>query len=250
MHTASTSRENDPDGCSWPRRRSWFGRLAIGLLVMAIGAPASIAAPPDAAKNNGESPAASGKSEEVAIFAGGCFWCTEAVFELIAGVNNVESGYIGGPKWEANYHAVSSHKRPIPGVAMHAEAVRIRFDPNRVAYKKLLEIFFKTHDPTSLYKQGPDIGPQYRTSVFYTNEEQKQIVEGMIREYNESKKFRRPVVTLFEDGTGDDETSTFYLAEELHQDYYKKNPNDMYCRRNTAPKVRKTRNLFEEDLKQ
>lgn len=183
---------------------------------------------------------------ETAIFAAGCFWCTEAVFELVPGVRNVESGYIGGSATDANYAAVCRPKFAIPGVPMHAEAVRITYDPDRVTFAQLLEVFFKSHDPTSLYKQGPDTGPQYRTSIFYVDEAQKQVAESIITDQNEQRRPTDKIVTLIEDGTGGSPTALFYLAEEKHQDYFRKNPGDAYCRRNALPKIRKTRDLREQ----
>ena len=179
-------------------------------------------------------------TSNVAIFAGGCFWCTESVFELVPGVDSVESGYIGGLAQHADYQTVCRFKKPIPGLPLHAEAVRIRFDPSEVSYEKLLKLFFKTHDPTSRYRQGPDSGPQYRTSVFFTNENQKRIAGQIIDQLNQDT-YDGKIATELEDGTGTDETSTFYLAEAYHQDYFRKNPADAYCRINATPKMRKAK---------
>lgn len=209
-------------------------RIIAGLCMFAC---LSTAAPRRAVADDASSNPA---TSDVAIFAGGCFWCTESVFELVPGVESVESGYIGGLAKDANYRAVCSYKKPIPGLPLHAEAVRIRFDPREVSYEKLLKLFFKTHDPTNRYKQGPDEGPQYRTSVFFVNEKQKQTARQVIEQLNQDVYGGR-IATELEDGTGTSETSTFYLAEELHQDYFRKNPADAYCRFNAAPKMRKAK---------
>ncbi|SRR6056297_398704 len=185
----------------------------------------------------------------VATLAGGCFWCTEAVFEEINGVGEVVSGYIGGTRAEANYGAVSSYKMPIPGKPLHAEAVQVHYDPDVIRFEEILEIFFKTHDPTSLYRQGADVGPQYRTSIFYGDDEQKEAAEKYIDKLNRERTFRGRVATLLEDGTGESETSTFYPAEEYHQDYFRRNPTATYCQLVVSQKVRKSRNLFEDKLK-
>ncbi|TWT65813.1 peptide-methionine (S)-S-oxide reductase MsrA [Crateriforma conspicua] len=193
-----------------------------------------------------------GNFTEVVTLAGGCFWCTEAVYEQFqqsGKVGEVVSGYIGGTKAEANYEAVCSYKRPIPGKPLHAEAVQVHYDPDKISFEEILEVFFKTHDPTSLYQQGADKGPQYRTSIFFNSDEQKAAAKAYIDKLNKEKVYRREVVTLLEDGTGKSETSTFYPAEEYHQDYFRRNPYQGYCQMVVSQKVRKTRNLFEDKLK-
>lgn len=176
--------------------------------------------------------------EAVATLAGGCFWCTEAVFERMEGVNDVVSGYIGGHVENPTYEQVCGKKTG------HAEACEIYYDPSVTSYEELLEVFFKTHDPTTLNRQGNDEGPQYRSSVFYHNEEQKKAAEKYIKKLNDSREFlRRPVVTKLEKAT------KFYPAEEYHQDYYRLNPNAGYCRVVVRNKVRKFNREFGDKIK-
>ncbi|MGB7342988.1 MAG: peptide-methionine (S)-S-oxide reductase MsrA [Pirellulaceae bacterium] len=166
-----------------------------------------------------------GKSEKVLTLAGGCFWCTEAVFERMEGVNDVVSGYIGGKNPNPTYKQVCT------GLTNHAEAVEIYYDPNKTCLEELLSMFFKTHDPTTLNKQGADEGTQYRSSIFYRDEAEKAAAEKYIKKI--TPEFRSPIVTQLEPAV------TFYPAEEYHQDYFRKNPNDGYCRQVVAKKVRK-----------
>ncbi len=175
--------------------------------------------------------------EAVATFAGGCFWCTEAVFERMEGVNDVVSGYIGGHVENPTYEQVCGKKTG------HAEAVEIYYDPSVASYEDLLEVFFKTHDPTTLNRQGNDEGPQYRSSVFYHDEQQQQAAAKYITKLNESGEFRRPVVTSLEKAT------KFYPAEEYHQDYFRRNPNAGYCQIVVKNKVRKFNRQFGDKIK-
>jgi methionine-S-sulfoxide reductase len=176
--------------------------------------------------------------EAVATLAGGCFWCTEAVFERMEGVTDVVSGYIGGHVPNPTYEQVCGKKTG------HAEACEIYYDPSVVSYEELLEVFFKTHDPTTPNRQGNDIGPQYRSSVFYHDEEQKNAAEKYIAKLNKTREFRRtPIVTLLEKAT------TFYPAEEYHQDYYRLNPNQGYCQIVVRNKVRKFNREFGDKIK-
>ena len=175
--------------------------------------------------------------EAVATLAGGCFWCTEAVFERMQGVNDVVSGYIGGHVKNPTYEQVCSKNTG------HAEACEIYYDPSQTTYEELLEVFFKTHDPTTLNQQGADHGPQYRSSIFYHNDEQKKIAEAYINKLNESGEFRTPIVTLLE------KADTFYPAEEYHQDYYRRNPNAGYCKAVVRDKVRKFNYSFKDKIK-
>lgn len=184
------------------------------------------------ATSNGDS------KELVATLAGGCFWCTEAVFERMEGVNDVVSGYIGGHVENPTYQQVCTK------LTGHAEAVEVYYDPAKTNYEELLKVFFKTHDPTTLNKQGNDEGPQYRSSVFYHNDKQREIAEKVIKELDESGEFRRPIVTKLEKAT------TFYVAEEYHQDYYRKNPNAGYCQIVVRNKVRKFNREFGDKIKQ
>jgi peptide-methionine (S)-S-oxide reductase len=177
------------------------------------------------------------KRMEVATFAGGCFWCTEAVFSQLKGVEKVESGYSGGKLENPTYEQVST------GTTGHAEAVQITFDPDAISYKEMLEIFFSTHDPTTLNRQGPDVGTQYRSIIFYHNDEQKAIAEHVIKEMTEEKNFDAPIVTQIEP------FKAFYEAEDYHRDYFKRHPEQQYCRLVIAPKIAKLQKLYMSKLK-
>lgn len=173
-----------------------------------------------------------------ATFAGGCFWCTEAVYKEIKGVNEVTSGYIGGKNPNPTYKQVCT------GLTGHAEAVEIEYDPDLVPYEKLLEVFFATHDPTTLNRQGADAGTQYRSGVFYHDDEQKQIAEKVIERLNVARVFPQRIVTEVT------EASTFYPAEDYHQDYFENNPFQPYCQAAVSPKVAKVRKVFKDLLKE
>lgn len=173
-----------------------------------------------------------------AIFASGCFWCTEAVFGAVRGVSKAESGYIGG------HVAQPSYKQVCGGDTGHAEAVRVTYDPKVISYGELLGIFFATHDPTQLNRQGNDIGTQYRSAIFYDKETEKQAAESYIQELEQKNIFDGPIVTQLEPA------STFYPAEDYHQDYFAQNPAQPYCMAVVAPKVVKFRKQFESYLKQ
>lgn len=176
-------------------------------------------------------------SYEYATFGSGCFWCSEAVFEEVEGVKNVVSGYSGGKVINPSYREVCT------GRTGHAEVVQIKFDPGVVSYQELLNIFFKIHDPTSLNRQGADIGTQYRSVIFYHSDEQKTLARQTIQKLDESGKYDKKIVTQvvpFEH---------FYMAEEYHQDYYRKNPEYGYCSVVISPKLRKFRQDFSEKLK-
>jgi methionine-S-sulfoxide reductase len=165
----------------------------------------------------------------VAIFAGGCFWCTEAAFEQLAGVLDVESGYIGGARETANYERVCE------GDTGHAEAIRITYDPARISYDQLLDVFFDAHDPTQLNRQGADAGTQYRSAIFYADDDERRAAEAKIRSLNEKHAFTGPIVTSLEP------RSEFYTAESYHQDYARLNPNQPYIRAVSMPKACKVR---------
>jgi peptide methionine sulfoxide reductase msrA/msrB len=179
----------------------------------------------------------SNASDATAVFAGGCFWCTEAVFEQLDGVHDVESGYSGGTKETANYEQVCD------GNTGHAEAIRITYDPKRIGFDKLLDVFFDGHDPTQLNHQGNDYGTQYRSAIFYSTDEQKRIAEGKIKELTESKHFSEPIVTTLEP------LEEFYPAEAYHQDYAQNNPMQPYIRAAAIPKVCKVREKYSDLLK-
>lgn len=172
-----------------------------------------------------------------ATFAGGCFWCTEAVYEQIQGVTSVTSGYIGGSVPNPTYQDVCT------GLTGHAEAVEIEYDPAIVPYEKLLEVFFATHDPTTLNRQGADVGTQYRSGVFYHDDDQKRIAEDVIKRLDSAKVFPGPIVTEVTKAT------TFYPAEAYHQEYFATNPRQPYCQAVVAPKVAKVRKVFAELLR-
>lgn len=171
--------------------------------------------------------------KQTAVFAGGCFWCTEAVFEIMDGVEDVISGYSGGTKETANYDAVST------GRTGHAEAVLITYDPAKTSYGQLLKIFFSVaHDPTTLNRQGPDSGPQYRSAVFYLNEEQKRVTEAYIQQITAAKVLRSPIVTQVA------ALDKFYTAEGYHQDYALQNRMNPYIVNVSDPKVEKLKKLY------
>lgn len=174
---------------------------------------------------------------QTATLAGGCFWCLEAVYDEIKGVHSVESGYAGGHVPNPTYRAVCT------GSTGHAEAVQIRFDPNIVSYRDLLNVFFTIHDPTTLNRQGHDIGTQYRSAIFYHDEEQKRIAEDLIAQLNAQKIWDDPIVTQAAP------LDTFYVAEDYHQEYFARNPYQPYCMAVVAPKVAKFRKHFLEMLK-
>jgi peptide-methionine (S)-S-oxide reductase len=181
-----------------------------------------------------DAPRAAGK-EQIAVFAGGCFWGVEAVFEHTKGVKRVESGYSGGSAPTADYTLVSS------GRTAHAEAVRIVYDPAQVSYGQLLKVFFSVaHDPTQLNRQGPDTGPQYRSEVFTTSPVQQRIATAYIDQLDASKRFAKPIVTKV------GSLKAFYPAEAYHQDYARLNPNEPYIVINDAPKVVALQKLLPE----
>jgi peptide-methionine (S)-S-oxide reductase len=179
---------------------------------------------------------AMGKSE-IATFGGGCFWCVEAIFERLKGVETVESGYSGGHVKNPTYSQVST------GETGHAEVVRITFDPSQISYRDLLKVFFETHDPTTLNRQGADVGTQYRSTVFYHNEDQRRIAESVIGELDGAGIWNDPIVTTVEP------FQAFYSAEGYHQEYFENNPNQGYCRVVIQPKVEKFEKVFQELLK-
>jgi peptide-methionine (S)-S-oxide reductase len=172
-----------------------------------------------------------------AVLAGGCFWCVEAVFEELEGVIDAVSGYSGGAKADANYEAVCS------GTTGHAEAVQIVYDPARIDYRKLLEVHFATHDPTTPNRQGNDVGTQYRSAIFYANEKERRIAQDTIDELTRAGVFERPIVTTLEP------LQAFYPAETYHQGYVCANPRQGYVRAVALPKVDKVRKQFVQDLK-
>jgi peptide-methionine (S)-S-oxide reductase len=176
-------------------------------------------------------------STEIATLAGGCFWCLEAVYDELRGVKSVESGYAGGHVENPSYKAVCT------GTTGHAEVVQIAFDPDVVSFKELLEVFFTIHDPTTLNRQGADVGTQYRSAIFYHSPEQKAVAEEVIAEVTEAGLWDNPIVTEVT------ELDTFYPAEGYHQEYFVNNPDQGYCRVVIAPKVAKFRKKYFDRLK-
>jgi peptide-methionine (S)-S-oxide reductase len=175
---------------------------------------------------------------QVAVFAGGCFWCVEAVFNELTGVESVRSGYAGGTADTANYKAVCG------GRTDHAEAIEILYDPSKVTYGQLLKIHFSiAHDPTQLNRQGNDMGRQYRSAIFYANEEQRRIAEAYIRQLNEAGVFNSPIVTTLEP------LKQFFVAEAYHQNYAALNAGQPYIQYVALPKVDKLRTYFKDSLK-
>lgn len=173
----------------------------------------------------------------LATFGGGCFWCTEAVYEVTEGVHSAVSGYAGGETVNPSYEAVST------GQTGHAEVVQVEYDPAAITYEKLLEIFFRTHDPTTLNQQGADHGTQYRSVIFYHDDEQKRLAERVKTALKASGAFRQPIVTEIAP------LEAFYPAEDYHQDYFAKNPDQGYCRMVVGPKVAKYRKAFADLIK-
>lgn len=174
---------------------------------------------------------------EVAYFGGGCFWCTEAIFTRLRGVVSVTPGYSGGETDKPSYQEVSR------GDTKHAEVIKIDFDPKVITYESLLDVFFATHDPTTLNQQGADKGTQYRSIILYSNNSQKLTAEAKIQNLDKSKKFSSPIVTEVK------KFDTFYKAESYHQDYYENNKSATYCKLVILPKIDKLNKLFRDELK-
>jgi peptide-methionine (S)-S-oxide reductase len=176
-------------------------------------------------------------TREVATLAGGCFWCLEAVYDELKGVESVESGYMGGAVVNPTYEQVCG------GDTGHAEVVQIKFDPAVVTFGDILGIFFAIHDPTTLNRQGNDLGTQYRSAIFYHTPKQKEVAQEVMGDIAREQLYPRPLVTLLEPA------STFYVAEDYHQEYFARNPNQGYCQFVVAPKVAKFRKSFFDRLK-
>lgn len=169
---------------------------------------------------------------ETAVFGAGCFWCVEAIYERVSGVKSVESGYAGGHVENPTYREVTS------GTTGHAEVARLEYDPNVISYEELLEVFWHTHNPTTKNRQGADVGPQYRSVIFYMNEEQKQIAEKSMKKTDASDLWADPIVTEIEP------LINYSVAEDYHQNYYENNPNAGYCSIVIAPKIAKFKKDF------
>ena len=207
----------------------------IGVIAVLMATPSFSQAPSTPSSEKPVNAKADTK-EAVVTLAGGCFWCTEAVYERMKGVNDVVSGYIGGTMVNPDYDSVCR------GNTGHAEAIEVYYDPSVTSYEEILKVFFKTHDPTTLNRQGADIGTQYRSAIFYHDDAEKKAAEAFIAKLNQSDFGGRIVTTL-------EPAGTFYPAEEYHQDYFRKNPNAGYCRAVVRTKVRKFENLFEDKVK-
>jgi peptide-methionine (S)-S-oxide reductase len=182
--------------------------------------------------------AATAVETDTATFGTGCFWCTEAIFEQLNGVLKVTSGYSGGHLKNPTYKQVTE------GNTGHAEVVQIVFDPTKITFDELLEAFWQSHDPTTLNRQGNDVGPQYRSAVFYHNEEQKQKAEKYKKELNDAKAYDNPIVTEISP------FNAFYTAENYHQDYYNNNGAQPYCYFVIRPKLEKFKKVFKDKLKE
>jgi len=178
------------------------------------------------------------QKSETATIAGGCFWCLEAVFERLRGVERVVSGYTGGPGGPASYREVCT------GRTGHAEAIQVAFDPEAISYRELLELFFAFHDPTTVDQQGPDVGSQYRSAIFFSSPEQERTAREVIAALTAERTFSAPIVTQVEPLT------QFYTAEEYHQGYYRNNPEQSYCRAMIPPKLAKLRAKYATMLRE
>ncbi len=176
------------------------------------------------------------KREKITLGAG-CFWCVEAVFQQLKGVEKVQSGYSGGTTENPTYKEVCT------GATGHAEVVQITYNPEIIDFDEILEVFWAVHDPTTLNRQGADVGTQYRSAIFYHTEKQREVAEAYIKQLNENKAFEQPIVTEVT------KFETFYPAEDYHNDYYNNNGDQPYCRMVIRPKVRKFENLFKAKIK-
>lgn len=204
-------------------------------MALGFGASCSIgAAAGDLPEPRQDIPLTQQPEQRTAVLASGCFWCTEAVFEQIPGVSDAVSGYAGDSKEKAVYEIVSSH------MTNHAESVQVTYDASKVTYGHLLKVFFATHDPTTMNRQGPDEGKQYRSAVFYANEDERRVAEAYIKQLTEAKAFSKPIVTTLEKL----QPNGFYPAEQYHQDYAKLNPFQPYIQRYATPKAQKAKEKF------
>lgn len=223
--------------------RRWFTPLAAIAAVATLGAvtlmslDSSADETPRSERPTEDFPAAAADGPALATFGGGCFWCTEAVYEETEGIQSAVSGYSGGQTVNPSYDAVCS------GATGHAEVIQVAYDPAVISYKDLLQIFFRTHDPTTLNRQGADRGTQYRSVIYYHDDEQKRIAEEVKATLDASEAFSDPIVTEISP------LDVFYPAEPYHQDYYKQNPSQGYCRAVIAPKMAKYREAFADKLK-
>lgn len=206
--------------------------IAMVLVVLGVASTGNAQTTKESGVNDSKTPNADGI--QVATFGGGCFWCVEAVFEGMKGVKNVVSGYAGGTVPNPTYEQVCSK------LTGHAEVCQIFYDPKEVSYVELLEVFFKTHDPTTLNRQGNDIGTQYRSVIFYHDDQQKELATKYKQKLDTEKVYRKDVVTEISP------LPVFYMAEAYHQDYYRNNPNQGYCVAVVRNKVQKAKKVFKE----
>lgn len=174
---------------------------------------------------------------EVATLAGGCFWCLEAIFREVDGVEEAVSGYTGGATVDPTYQEVCSN------TTGHAEAVQVTFNPSKISYREILQIFFSVHDPTTLNRQGEDVGTQYRSAIFYHNDRQRAIAEALVRELNEAHLWDKPIVTQVVP------LGKFYVAEDSHREYFSRHPEQSYCQAVISPKISKFRKQWTERLR-
>lgn len=210
------------------------GLIAVDVLCQSVGVKAAENATPIPSPTLDQMAATTGKMD-TAVFAGGCFWGVQAVFQHVKGVENAVSGYAGGTAADPTYRQVSS------GATGHAESVEVTYDPAKVSYGKLLQIFFSVaHDPTQLNRQGPDTGTQYRSAVFFTNDEQKKIATAYVKQLGEAGSFGRPIVTELSN------LNAFYPAEDYHQDYAFLHPGSLYIVWNDLPKVEHLKEMFPD----
>jgi peptide-methionine (S)-S-oxide reductase len=211
--------------------RTWIVLPVIGLAACSYASPAASPLPNPVV----DTPVAGTRGAETAVLAGGCFWGVEAVFEHVKGVTQIVSGYSGGAKETAEYYKVSS------GGTGHAESVRITYDPSRITYGQLLKVYFSVaHDPTELNRQGPDVGTQYRSAVFYANDEQERVAKAYIAQLEAAKAFARPIVTQVV------RLRAFYPAESYHQDYLEHHPDQPYIVINDLPKLAALQRQFPD----
>ncbi len=212
------------------KRLAFFSLLCLSAGAACSGATAAATIPTPAV----DEARTTGRGERTAVFAGGCFWGIEGVFDHVKGVKSSVSGYSGGTQATAQYEIVST------GTTGHAESVQVVYDPSLTSYGQLLQIFFSVHDPTELNRQGPDDGPQYRTAIFYADEEQKRVAEAYIDQLNRAKVFKQRIVTQVVP------LKAFYKAEDYHQDYLAHHPNQPYIVINDLPKVAQLRQQFPQ----
>jgi peptide-methionine (S)-S-oxide reductase len=214
---------------------AWFAAFALVWVAVAWQAPGRAEQSTVVALPAVDAPKASGDEVQTAVLAGGCFWGVQAVFQHVKGVRQALSGYSGGSKEQAQYDLVSS------GRTGHAEAVQIKFDPREISYGQILQIFFSVaHDPTQLNRQGPDVGPQYRSAIFYQDADQQRVAEAYVEQLNKARAFKKPIVTQI------NRLAAFYPAEAYHQDFAFRNPRHPYIAFHDRPKVENLEKLFPQ----